>query len=97
MSDGPELVILACLKNEAEDLVEWLCWHRHVDVDRFLLYDNESTDRTRAIIEAMPFADRIELRSSKISADRRSAHCTTGSRATASRTAGHCSSTATST
>lgn len=63
MSQGPELAILSCLKNEAEDLVEWLCWHRHLGVDRFFLYDNESTDRTREIIESMPFADRIELRS----------------------------------
>jgi glycosyltransferase involved in cell wall biosynthesis len=55
----PRLAIVTCLKNEGDDLVEWLCFHRHIGVSRFVIYDNISTDATARILRAMPFQDEI--------------------------------------
>jgi hypothetical protein len=56
------LAIVTCIKNEGEDLVEWLCFHRHIGVSRFIVYDNLSTDATRRILASVPFSDEIEVR-----------------------------------
>lgn len=58
-SDKPRLSIVTCIKNEADDLVEWLCFHRRIGVSRFVIYDNLSTDRTAAILDSVPFRDEI--------------------------------------
>jgi glycosyltransferase involved in cell wall biosynthesis len=58
---NPRLAIVACLKNEGEDLVEWLCFHRQVGVSDFVIYDNMSTDATRRILESVPFKDAIRV------------------------------------
>lgn len=57
----PQLAIVTCIKDEGEDLVEWLCFHRLVGVSRFIIYDNESSDATRRILDAVPFRDAIEV------------------------------------
>lgn len=61
MSRKPKLAIVTCIKNEGEDLVEWLCYHRLIGVSRFVVYDNQSTDATRRILEAVPFKDEITV------------------------------------
>ncbi len=58
----PNLAIVTCIKNEGEDLVEWLCFHRHVGVSRFVIYDNLSTDATQRILSSVPFRDEITVR-----------------------------------
>ena len=55
------VAIVACLKNEGEDLVEWLSFHRHIGVSDFVIYDNKSTDATRRILDAVPFKDAIRI------------------------------------
>lgn len=45
------LSIFAALKDEAEYLEEWLAYHSLVGVERFYLYENNSTDSTREVIE----------------------------------------------
>lgn len=60
--ERPSLAIVTCIKNEGEDLVEWLCFHRRVGVSRFIIYDNLSTDATSRILASVPFADEIEVR-----------------------------------
>jgi glycosyltransferase involved in cell wall biosynthesis len=57
--ERPSLAIVTCIKNEGDDLVEWLCFHRQIGVSRFVIYDNLSTDATAAILEAVPFRDEI--------------------------------------
>lgn len=56
---GPSLAIVTCIKNEGEDLVEWLCFHRRIGVSRFVIYDNLSTDATARILDNVPFKDEI--------------------------------------
>ncbi|VXD18746.1 hypothetical protein PL8927_610008 [Planktothrix serta PCC 8927] len=46
-----ELSICAIMKNEAPYLMEWLEFHKLVGVERFYLYNNNSTDETLDIIE----------------------------------------------
>jgi glycosyltransferase involved in cell wall biosynthesis len=57
----PNLAIVTCIKNEGEDLVEWLCFHRLIGVSRFVIYDNLSTDATLKILDAVPFRDEIDV------------------------------------
>jgi hypothetical protein len=45
------LSICAIFKDEAPYLAEWIEFHRHVGVERFLLYDNLSTDNGREVLE----------------------------------------------
>lgn len=45
------LTISAIMKNEGPYLTEWLEFHRMVGVQHFFLYDNNSDDETRAILD----------------------------------------------
>ncbi|GMO23401.1 MAG: hypothetical protein Ta2B_02600 [Termitinemataceae bacterium] len=42
-----ELSIVAIVKNEASYIKEWIEYHRLVGVDRFYIYDDNSTDNLR--------------------------------------------------
>ncbi|MCP1276153.1 glycosyltransferase family 2 protein [Leuconostoc citreum] len=46
-----KLYILAIIKNEGNYLDEWIYYHRAIGVDGFIIYDNESTDNSKAIID----------------------------------------------
>lgn len=46
-----ELGIAAIMKNEAPYIREWIEYHRLVGVEKFYLYDNESTDNTKEVLE----------------------------------------------
>jgi len=44
------LSICAILKNEGEYLAEWIEFHRIVGVEKFYIYDNESSDNTKDVL-----------------------------------------------
>ncbi|MCL2737444.1 MAG: glycosyltransferase family 92 protein [Alphaproteobacteria bacterium] len=44
------LSVVAIMKNEGPYLKEWIEFHRLVGVEKFYLYDNESTDNTKEIL-----------------------------------------------
>ena len=46
-----DLAVVAILKNEGHYIKEWLDYHLLAGVDHFYLYDNDSTDDYRAIVE----------------------------------------------
>jgi hypothetical protein len=46
-----ELAVVAIMKNEGAYLKEWIEYHRMAGVEKFYLYDNESTDNTKEILE----------------------------------------------
>jgi len=50
------LSILAIMKNEGPYLKEWLDYHILVGIEKFYLYDNESTDNTTKILK--PYIER---------------------------------------
>lgn len=45
------LTVATSIKNEARNLEEWIDFHHRLGVDRFILYDNGSTDETREVLE----------------------------------------------
>jgi Glycosyltransferase family 92 len=53
------LSAVCAIKNEADDLLEWLHFHRLAGVDHFYLYDNESTDETQTVIQSFPWPEMI--------------------------------------
>jgi glycosyltransferase involved in cell wall biosynthesis len=56
-----QLCICATIKNEANYIYEWLSYHYMIGVRRFILYDNASTDDTRAVIRQWPRSDLVTL------------------------------------
>ena len=54
-----ELAITAILKNEAPYIKEWIEFHKLVGVQKFYLYDNESTDNIKEILK--PYIDSKEV------------------------------------
>jgi glycosyltransferase involved in cell wall biosynthesis len=53
------LAICAIMKNEGSYLTEWLEFHKLVGVEKFYLYDNNSTDNTIDVIA--PYVNRKEV------------------------------------
>ena len=45
------LAVCAIAKNEGPYFQEWIEWHRKQGVEKFYIYDNESTDGTREVLE----------------------------------------------
>lgn len=45
------LAICAIAKNEGAYFKEWIKWHHNLGVEKFYIYDNESTDNTKEILE----------------------------------------------
>jgi hypothetical protein len=46
-----KLSIVAIAKNEGANFQEWIEYHRIVGVEKFYIYDNESTDDTKKVLE----------------------------------------------
>ena len=44
------LTVCAIAKNEGPYFEEWIEWHRSLGVEKFYIYDNESTDNTKEIL-----------------------------------------------
>lgn len=45
------LAVCAIAKNEGPYFKEWIEWHRKQGVEKFYIYDNESTDHTKQILQ----------------------------------------------
>lgn len=50
---GTRAAVAAIAKNEAPYLAEWAAYHRLLGFDQILVYDHESTDATRAVLERL--------------------------------------------
>lgn len=46
-------VIVACMKNEAPYILEWLAHHRQIGVDNFLIYTNDCSDGTDELLDRL--------------------------------------------
>ena len=44
------LAVCAIAKNEGAYFAEWIEWHLSQGVEKFYIYDNESTDNTREVL-----------------------------------------------
>ena len=45
------LAVCAIAKNEGPYFQEWIEWHRKQGVEKFYIYDNESTDCTKEVLK----------------------------------------------
>lgn len=48
-----KLCIATMMKNEADSLIEWICYHLAIGVDSFIVANNESSDATVEILELL--------------------------------------------
>ena len=55
--DRRSLAVCAIFKNEAPYLLEWIAYHRVIGFDRFVLYDNASTDGGADLVRRSPLTD----------------------------------------
>ncbi len=46
-------VIVGCMKNEAPYILEWVAYHRMIGIDDFLIYTNDCTDGTDALLNRL--------------------------------------------
>ena len=56
------LAVCAIAKNEGPYLVEWIEWHRRQGVEKFYIYDNESTDGTKELLKPFVRSGLVEYR-----------------------------------
>ncbi|SDY00309.1 glycosyltransferase family 2 protein [Citreimonas salinaria] len=52
-AQGTGRTIVACMKNEAPYLLEWLAFHRALGFDGFLIYSNDCEDGTDAMLDRL--------------------------------------------
>ncbi|MDR0796472.1 MAG: glycosyltransferase family 92 protein, partial [Tannerella sp.] len=45
------LTVCAIAKNEGPYFKEWIEWHQKIGVEKFYIYDNESGDHTKEVLE----------------------------------------------
>lgn len=48
-----KLAICAIMKNEGRHIIEWIAYHRLIGVERFFLYDNNSTDNVLSLLHPL--------------------------------------------
>jgi hypothetical protein len=48
-----DLAICAIMKDEANNVIEWIAYHRAIGVERFYLYDNGSSDDVRTLLDPL--------------------------------------------
>lgn len=53
MTHPAKVGIAAIFKNEAPYVIEWLAHHRLMGISRFFIADNDSTDGTTELLEAL--------------------------------------------
>lgn len=56
-------LIVGCMKNEAPYIVEWVAYHRQIGIDDFLIYTNDCSDGTDAILQRLQEMGLVQHRS----------------------------------
>jgi FkbM family methyltransferase len=46
-------VVVTCMKNEGPFILEWVAWHRAVGIDTFVVFTNDCSDGTDAILDRL--------------------------------------------
>ena len=59
--DRNGLALVLLVKNEAQNLKEWITYHQLVGVKRFFAYDDASTDETRAVLSRHLSGDELTI------------------------------------
>lgn len=59
--DRGHLAICAILKNEACNILEWIAYHHAIGVEKFYLYDNNSTDNVWKLLQPLVETGLVDL------------------------------------
>ncbi|MEM9317466.1 MAG: glycosyltransferase family 2 protein [Pseudomonadota bacterium] len=51
--NDPRILIATCMKDEGPFILEWLAWHQAIGITDFVVYTNDCTDGTDAILERL--------------------------------------------
>ena len=49
----PKFLITTCMKDEGPFILEWIAWHKSIGVSNFVVYTNDCTDGTDAILNRL--------------------------------------------
>lgn len=61
---GPQegtIAVVAIYRNEAAYIAEWIAYHRLIGIEKFFLYDNDTTDGTNAILAPHVASGLVEI------------------------------------
>lgn len=61
-SDAGRTCIVTCMKNEGPFILEWVAYHRAIGVDDFLVYTNDCTDGTVALLDLLQSRGLVQRR-----------------------------------
>lgn len=56
-----KVAIVCMLKNEYSLIPSWICWHKHLGFDNFIIFDDSSTDGSREFLEHVKAIYNIEI------------------------------------
>ncbi|AJE45512.1 glycosyltransferase family 2 protein [Celeribacter indicus] len=59
------VTIVTCMKNEGPFILEWLAYHRAIGIEGFLVYTNDCTDGTDALLELLQAKGYVEHRDNR--------------------------------
>ncbi len=51
--DNSKILVVTSMKNEAPFILEWVAYHKSIGVDHFLIYTNDCTDNTNAMLDRL--------------------------------------------
>ncbi len=54
-----KILVVTSMKNEAPFILEWIAYHRSIGVDHFLVYTNNCTDNTNAMLDRLSALDYV--------------------------------------
>ncbi|MEO0379348.1 MAG: FkbM family methyltransferase [Pseudomonadota bacterium] len=50
---NPKVMVVTCMKDEGPFILEWVAWHQAVGVTNFVVFTNDCTDGTNAILDRL--------------------------------------------
>ena len=56
----PGLAITAIMKDEVDSILEWVAFHKYVGASHICIYDNDSTDGSKALLQSLADANIVE-------------------------------------
>ncbi len=59
LADGPRIVLVSAMKNEAPFVLEWVAYHKVIGIDQIVICANPSTDGTDDLLAALAKAGEV--------------------------------------
>jgi FkbM family methyltransferase len=56
---GPRILVATCMRDEGPYVLEWLAWHKAIGVTDFVVFTNDCTDGTDALLDRLDAAGEV--------------------------------------